>query len=336
VDVNPFLVWFAEVKTRNYTRDDLEAATSAFKEVMSLGPRLSESSDSWQPPMFQIDRWWSISDLSLLRGLRAALDKVQDYPGIDLLLVAFCRTLIGVSNAAFNHQSMSFKSRDASLSLWDGVESVVLDRFATEFDYIVGTAREELQGKVLVELGDSRTLDSIEDAAHDILYTSPPYANRMSYIRELRPYMYWLRFIDQAQEAGELDWQAIGGTWGIATSRLMNWTPSVDIPLLKSFDNTLAEIANLPEKNAPLLARYIRRYFHDTWLHLQAAKRVLAPGGTAIYIVGNSTFFGRMVPTQMWYSELMQHAGFSKLTVEVLRKRNSKKELFEYAVTGRA
>ena len=48
----------------------------------------------------------------------------------------------------------------------------------------------------------------------------------MSYIRELRPYMYWLSYLRDGREAGELDWKAIGGTWGIATSRVGKWSPS--------------------------------------------------------------------------------------------------------------
>lgn len=42
--------------------------------------------------------------------------------------------------------------------------------------------------------------------------TSPHYPNRISYIRELRPYMYWMKFLGEAREAGEMDWKAIGGT----------------------------------------------------------------------------------------------------------------------------
>src|SRR5205823_779155 len=53
--------------------------------------------------------------------------------------------------------------------------------------------------------------------------TSPPYPNRMSYIRELRPYMYWLGYLSDGRAAGELDWKAIGGTWGCATSMLNTW-----------------------------------------------------------------------------------------------------------------
>ncbi|WP_322490103.1 hypothetical protein [Chloroflexus sp.] len=38
-----------------------------------------------------------------------------------------------------------------------------------------------------------------------LVITSPPYPNRMSYIRELRPYMYWLGYLNNGRDAGELD-----------------------------------------------------------------------------------------------------------------------------------
>ena len=36
--------------------------------------------------------------------------------------------------------------------------------------------------------------------------------------------MYWPGYLDSGNQAGELDWQAIGGIWGCATSKLMSWT----------------------------------------------------------------------------------------------------------------
>ena len=61
----------------------------------------------------------------------------------------------------------------------------------------------------------------------------------MSYIRELRPYMYWLGILENARDTGELDWSAIGGTWGVATSRLASLERprhAFTYPLLEAFE----------------------------------------------------------------------------------------------------
>jgi hypothetical protein len=51
--------------------------------------------------------------------------------------------------------------------------------------------------------------------------------------------------------------------------------------------------------------------------------------------VGNSTFYGHLVPAQDWYRRLLLEAGFDPVRVTTIRKRNSKKELFEFDVTAR-
>ncbi len=338
VDINPFLVWFAEAKTRNYTKEDVSSATTIREEIIARAPGHGSGKTLWQPPIFNIERWWTPGELVGLKHIRAILEGHRGRDaGLDLLLVAFCRTLISVSSAAFNHQSMSFKEKATAPALFDVEENAsVLARFAAESEYVIATAQAPIPGRACVGLGDSRELDSPPGSGYDALYTSPPYANRMSYIRELRPYMYWLGFLDEAREAGELDWQAIGGTWGIATSRLTKWKPATDVPLGDVLSETVSEIEEFREKNGPLLARYVHKYFHDMWLHFRSAHRVLKPGGKAIYVVGNSIFFGVHVPTEKWYADLMRQSGFEGIKIEKIRKRNSKKGLFEYKVTGLA
>ena len=52
------------------------------------------------------------------------------------------------------------------------------------------------------------------------MITSPPYPNRFSYARETRPHLFFFDFIDDAAAVGRLETEAIGGTWGKATSVL--------------------------------------------------------------------------------------------------------------------
>ena len=101
-----------------------------------------------------------------------------------------------------------------------GLEFDLYETFAADVQFIINSAGENPSGKATILLGDSRNPASVVDGKFDLVITSPPYANRMSYIRELRPYMYWLDFLSNGRDAGELDWETIGGTWGIATSKL--------------------------------------------------------------------------------------------------------------------
>lgn len=335
VDINPFLVWLSRTKTRNYDEAAIEAARRCAEYAVSHGPQNLDT-NLWVPDIHGIKRWWPPGELTALRTLRRMLDDARlPADAADLLDAAFCRTLIEVSNAAFNHQSMSFRTPGGQTSL-PGMGSIrAWAAFGSATDAITSQAETQLPGTVDARIGDARNLGATLDGHASMILTSPPYANRMSYIREMRPYMYWLRFIQRADEASALDWQAIGGTWGSATSRVGEWLPDGDIPLGSEFADTLARIRGCGAKNADLLGRYVEKYFHDMWLHFRSAYSVLSRDGCAIYVVGNSAFYGEVVPTQEWCAELMAAAGFVDIEVRTVRKRNSKKALFEYAVEAR-
>ncbi len=82
------------------------------------------------------------------------------------------------------------------------------------------------------------------------------------------------------------------------------------------------------------MANYVHRYFVDTVSHLSSLKKTLRPNAEIVYVVGNSKFYNVLVPVERIYASIMQQCGFSETRIELLRKRNSKKELYEFAVIG--
>ncbi len=115
VDVNPFLVWLGNAKAASYPAA-LLAETRAL--VPGLADQAAEytrdAADLWAPNLHNIARWWSPGSLAALKALRYVLDQAElPGPAHDLVSIAFCRTAIKVSNASFNHQSMSFATRPA-------------------------------------------------------------------------------------------------------------------------------------------------------------------------------------------------------------------------------
>ena len=339
-DINPFLLWLAKAKTNIYTANELQGfrtAAARVAEVIRVGASNNEA--GWTPPLHQIEKWWSAPVLATLGRAMTTLrklEKSEPEPVMDLLKVAFCRMMIEQANVSFGHQSMSFKKAQVSPQLM---------RVSTEGDVVAGSweravaeillgATTGTETKPRLILCDARNLRERLSASHyGCVITSPPYPNRMSYIRELRPYMYWLGYLIDGRAAGELDWQAIGGTWGCATSNVAKWQPAGDprpIPF-PGFEDILSRIA---ERSA-VLSRYVHKYFHDMAYHCASLVEVLQPGATVHYIVGNSKFYEVMLPVEEIYASMFEASGLVDVGIKAIRKRTSKKELFEFVVSAR-
>lgn len=214
-DVNPFLVWLANVKCAVYSPDVIKHFFESANRLTRIIPDISPSE---YPPIYHIERWWHSRQLSYLARMKAAIWEEQRVQVLDLLKIALCRMIIALSNAAFNHVSTSFDSSETDTS--DFTDEAGNALFLSFCEMIANTAAEQPRADVFIEKRDSRSIPATISGQFDTLITSPPYPNRISYIRELRPYMYWLDFLHTPDDASDLDWDTIGGTWGTATSRL--------------------------------------------------------------------------------------------------------------------
>jgi len=331
VEINPFLVWLSRAKTRIYTPDAIQSALE-WGQMLVHTRRDYTHGACEPPPIRDIQRWWDAESLAWLTTMRTAIQATQAtvaQASVDLVWVAFAQCVIEFSNASYHHPSLSFRpNRQLALDMQSHDQ-----RF---LEYLYETARDAYSNPCLepcVIEADARTLTPLNGNTYDLVITSPPYANRISYIRELRPYMYWLGFLTDGAEAGELDWKAIGGTWGVATSRLKLWQPQLPVPA--SVADIASRIRAAHPTNGVLMANYVVKYFEDMHLHIQRLTELLASGATIHYIVGNSSFYGVLVPVEQILAELFAEQGFSSVEVVPLRKRNCKKELREFEIIGR-
>lgn len=165
-----------------------ESASSAVLSVL----RAENDGKFWTPPLHQIEKWW---DEPTLHALSRALCRIHELaetlslPVVDLLKIAFCRVLIERANVSFGHQSMSFKKAADVLTLF-GNEAAIVENWRVACRDIAHAACASIATPPRVMLLDARHL--ARELAHNhytAVITSPPYPNRMSYIRELRPYM---------------------------------------------------------------------------------------------------------------------------------------------------
>jgi len=326
LDVNPFLVWLARAKTAKYSESSLKHADALVAE-MSRAAR-GRGKPPWLPALFQIEKWWAKPALHALGRAFAVLQHSDaDTSAQDLAKLAFCRSLITSANVSFGHQSMSFAQEPQKSESAARVSQALRDAFTP----IASAAAVALRTSPRrVHLGDARTVAKhVGKRPFGTVITSPPYANRMSYVRELRPYMYWLGYLEQPSDAGELDWQAIGGTWGSATSRVAAWQSKEQSPL-SDLDAVTRKIA----RHSDVLSRYVAKYFVDMFAHAQSLSGVVARGGQVHYVVGNSKFFDVLLPVEQIFAQIFERCGFRAASVTTLRKRTSKPELYEYLVSA--
>jgi hypothetical protein len=337
-DINPFLLWLAATKARAYSTGELEAFRRA---ALGVGEAMlrSEATVPWLPELHQIDKWWSPEKLCALGRAMAVIRQSHEpsSPVSDLLKIAFCRTLIEHANVSFGHQSMSFKKArrgaQASLALAVADEQQLHSTWQQAVSAIESAAKVPLLRSPRPVLCDARDLSqALARERYGCVITSPPYPNRMSYIRELRPYMYWLGYLADGRQAGELDWKAIGGTWGCATSNVAKWVPNEPVVVpFAGFERIVEQIA----ARSPVLGRYVHKYFYDMVHHCRSLLAVLAPGGSVHYIVGNSKFYDVVLPVEQIFAAIFAAVGLTEASVITIRKRSSKKELFEFVVSAK-
>ncbi|MCI5220101.1 MAG: hypothetical protein D3914_13160, partial [Candidatus Electrothrix sp. LOE2] len=192
-DINPFLVWLGNAKCRMYQKSDLKRLQDGVETVLAQYKK-NLHKENWLPNMHNITRWWRSNTLKILSALRQAL--VDEFGEPDnnvaaLAWISFCRLIIETSSAAFNHVSMSFHEETTAFAA-DQVESLYLEIF----NRILQSADDLLTGSASVHSVDSRDIVAVDKVKYTHVITSPPYPNRISYIRELRPYMYWTRFLE--------------------------------------------------------------------------------------------------------------------------------------------
>ena len=282
--------------------------------------------------MKNIERWWDKETLFILATLHKYIYKkwgeISCSGCHNLLWVAFARLVIETSAADFNHISMSFKKETINYN-----QAIVVNLFLDILKMIIDSAKSDLKGSAKILNGDSRILNK-DDYKFDLVITSPPYPNRISYIRELRPYMYWLNFLETGEQAGELDWKAIGGTWGIATNRLNSWKCENKYLSQKLYDVCL-KIESSDNKNGKIMALYVMKFFDDMFIHLSNLRKKLNCGAEINYILGNSSFYGNFVDTEGIIKDSLSYLGYSNINSLIIRKRNCNKGLFEYKISAR-
>jgi tRNA G10 N-methylase Trm11 len=338
VEINPYLHFVGMVKTRTYRDvDAIEATFARFisKYQISLNDVPYRSTPTLYlqeqvadiPSINNPQRWWSSGNLAQLVCLRQTVknfDAALEYH--DLIKLAVLGILIPVSNAKHNHVSLTFSPKP--LPTVDIAEALKLQLHTILAD--LRAVMEMPDADIQIIRGNSKELSKVLKQRKRIsaVITSPPYPNRFSYARETRPHLFFFDFIESAAAVGQLETDAIGGTWGKATSVLSKGVAPQNEIVASLLRPYLKDI----QANGSLMASYIVKYFNDLYCHAGEIAKVCQKRARLAYVIGNSKFYDNPVPSDEILANIFKHFGFGLDRIERMRKRQSKSGLYEAVV----
>ncbi len=338
IEINPYLCFVSSVKTRTYRKiADIESCLTAFAEVFarrhSKLPRphdaqawLNENRD-FIPPIHNAERWWSPGNLMQLVCLRRlALEFEADPEHRDLIRMGILGILVPVSNAKHNHVSLTFADKPLPTVDLRGILAKKLSQIVDDLQAVQNLPRAE----ATIHFGNSKHVASILPRRPKVsaVITSPPYPNRFSYARETRPHLFFFDFIADARAVGELETDAIGGTWGKATSVLAKRIEpgnSLIAQLISPYTDAI-------NGSGELMANYVTKYFNDIFAHAGEVAKVCKKRCRLAYVIGNSKFYNQPLPSDEILAGIFEHHGFALERIDRMRKRQSKRGLHEAVV----
>ncbi len=338
VELNPYLHFVGSVKTRDY--DDVDRIESCFDQFMcklraalSQVPFSTTPSDYLRenaasiPPINHPERWWSPGNLAQLVCLRKLIEaRETPAPESDLLRMAVLGILVPVSNARHNHVSLTFAKNPLPTTDVAGILERQMRHIVADLRSVAGVSAS----KVTIFRGNSKELSKVlpDDLKSTAVITSPPYPNRFSYARETRPHLFFFDFIGSARAVGQLETDAIGGTWGKATSVLARGVAPKNALVKELLAPCLDRIHN----DGNLMASYVVKYFNNMYDHAHQIAEVCAQQARLAYVIGNSKFYEHPLPSDEILASIFDHFGFRLEGIERMRKRQSKSGLYESVV----
>lgn len=333
VEINPLLHFVAKVKTTPY--DNADGLPSTAQKVLSLAQDHFESMQAMDIETFQseydavipairnVTKWWSLPVLKKIVALSLALT-VLPLPSstVDLLNLAVVSILIQVSNARHNHPSLSFARTPKQ-------DAPVFEQFREQVAMMKRdlVAFPPLRPEAIILRGNSKQLEKVLPAGYlcDAVITSPPYPNRYSYARETRPQMFYLGLVKSGREVGQLEAEAIGGTWGKATSVLEHDVGYRSLVV----ERVLRGIPESIGRRSHLMKNYVIKYFNDIEEHIESLEQFLRPEARLAYVIGNSKFYEVALPSDEILADVFEAHGLTVNSIERMRRRNSKSGLYE-------
>jgi len=307
-DRDPLAVLIARSWLTNAKLDDVESKTAEVLDKARSRARGMKIADAY--PRAADDEtkafvryWFDTTNRIHLTALSESISRLHDPSLRDLMWCAFSRLIItkqsGVSRATDISHSRPHRSYDKAPKLALSSFAQAVKQLSKAFPF----KDTDENPPASVGFADARKLP-IGNNSVDMVITSPPYLNAIDYIRGHKFSLIWM-----GHSLKKL--RGIRATnVGTETSAKIERDDSATEYIMQ----LMCPMTNLSERHAGMLRGYVR----DMRAVLSETRRVLRPGGKAVFVVGNCNLRETFVQNSKCIEGLADELG---MDVKTIRRR---------------
>lgn len=316
VEANPFMVFMAKVKTRDYTRaKDVEGAALNCLRQKKRSDEFALPKDSTLVERKGLNKWLlNRSVAKRFEQLRTAIEEISSPDMRNLLLFALLSSIEDAANARKDGKCWRYKSDWRRLDLnAQSLDEAFAEHVLQYVDDIAACPR--LSGQTKIVQGDARKelgrLRSTE-VRYDGVLTSPPYLNSFDYTDIYRPELMLLNIVRNSRELRKIRFNTLRSHVQVA------WKPSapLNVPLLRkkieAIDGSGLWCGRIPEM--------INAYFVDLDRIIELCSARMRVGATAGFVVADSAYCGVVIPVDLILSEILERRGFVTRKITLFRQ----------------
>ncbi len=322
IEVNPFLYHVARAKlVTEYTVKNFDEALAEVRNILARCKdcRFEEPVMSTITENAGKEKW--LFHRPVLQAILALRQSFQEIASCysDLLLVVLASILAEVGNTDKDGKCVRYKKgwREKKLSR-EGAYDLFFKRaelFREDIEVIERCKWQIPSNADLCAEGSAlNRLKQLSLNSVDAVITSPPYLNSFDYTDVYMPELWALGFVKDYAEVRRLRAATFRShvqvRWQIDDDHLDD--------LLKSL------VAEVVEGQLALwnevIPDMIRGYFLDMHEVLTELRRILRPGGKLCIIVGTSSYYKVVIPTDVLIAKLAVELGFEFEEMRVVRK----------------
>ncbi len=314
VDVNPFMCFVAETKSRLcYSTRSVDYWLRKIREVQKDLGKNGLPIDIINP-LFVDKPYFSEAAMQKIAFLKWKVGLIEDNDTRAFFKLALASILVRVSKLK---RAPDLKYRDEGECVPDPFDA---------FFQAAGKMRNDLENIPKGGLGKATVIcDNIKRPsklfthpveACRVAITSPPYLNGTNYCRNTKIEQWILDFLRSKEDLASLRRETI--TAGINSVQM-------DKPTTTPFERVNRIVRSIA-KNAydPRIPIMVAAYFQDMLAALANIRRVLVERGYLAMVIGDSFFGETYIPTDEILSEIADSVGFHTVETRRVRARKSR------------